>query len=74
MPILDIVLNPKSTLQQLLDEAKQFNAEIIQAVQGDNDPYGAVIIVRGSNTKAYLQALNRIAELLDEDSEIEEDE
>ena len=68
-----MVFSKDSTLGQLLAEAKHWNAGIIQSVQKEKDkPVGAVVILRGPDTKAYLQALARVDSLLDEDSETEE--
>lgn len=68
MTIVNKDLFPDASLRDLVSASKKLNAVIIQRFSSaKGSPDGAVIVVHGRDTKAYLKAIERIDELLEED-------
>jgi hypothetical protein len=69
--IFDQMLSRDTTLGELVDAARRFNASYIKAVVSstDNCIDGAVIVLRGSDVESYLAVLE--AEELRLDTELE---
>ncbi len=68
--MFEIKATPEFTLQQLLAEADHWKVELLKYSQIYEGEMGAVVVLRGPNTIAYLQALERKQELLDEDRDL----
>lgn len=56
------LFSPSTTLQQLVDSAKEFNAGQMQMIfrNHDDSPIAAVIVVRGDWTKDVLKAIEEL--------------
>jgi hypothetical protein len=67
--LIEKMFNRNTTLGELTDEARRFNAAYIKAVVGYGDSVGAVIVLRGSDVDSYLAAFEAEAKRLDDELE-----
>lgn len=68
--------NASSTLGEMVDIAKQWNAASIKMVFSDeqNNPTGAVVVIHGEDTSRILKAIEAVQAEIDREVEAEEKE
>lgn len=72
MSLFEVEVDSEFTFKQLLSEAKHWNVDILKYKNIKDKEIGAVVVLSGPNTKAYLQALERKQELLSEDEDLDD--
>lgn len=66
--IKDAEFTPTIPLKALVDGCSRLSADVFQMVTYSGDkPVGAVVVLTGPDTKAYLQALRKTDDLIEED-------
>ena len=69
MSIAKLFLTTKTTtLRDLFVECVRWKFEVLQLSDGDSgEPFEAVVVLRGDDTKHYLQAISETYDRLNED-------
>lgn len=66
--IKDAEFTPTTPLNKLVEGCSRLKADVFQMVTYSGDrPTSAVIVLSGNDTKAYLQALRKTDDLIEED-------
>jgi len=72
MSLFEVEVTSEFTFKELLAEAEHWKVDALKYKNTHDKEPGAVIVLRGPNTKGYLQALERHQALIAEDEDFED--
>ncbi|MEO1300624.1 MAG: hypothetical protein AAFW75_33650 [Cyanobacteria bacterium J06636_16] len=69
MECLENMLSKTTTLGEMVEEAKSWNAGYVKIELGDKDKTtGAVVVLHGADTSRYIEALENVSDALEAES------
>lgn len=71
MSIITTSITENITLKEVVAKAYQLKSDVLLSSVSFNKQPAVIAVIHGSDTKAFVQAINRINELIDEDKDVD---